>query len=230
MATRDIPQHLPETVSLLDKLRMAIYHGELTPGQRLVETDLAGRYETSRGAVREALVLLSNEGLVERQRNRGAWVRPVSLKEAIEITEARAVLEGLCAAKAAIQATKRNHRELRAIGRKMTDAVKKGDIFTYSVTSQQVHTRVREISGQATAAGILDRLRYQSVRYQFSVSLLPGRPAQGLKEHLAIIDAVISGDPEVAEQTMRKHLHSVIGALNQLAAMGVPPITAAGFR
>ena len=230
MATRDIPQHLPETVSLLDKLRMAIYHGELTPGQRLVETELAGRYETSRGAVREALVLLSNEGLVERQRNRGAWVRPVSLKEAIEITEARAVLEGLCAAKAAAQATKRNHRELRATGRKMTDAVKKGDIFTYSVTSQQVHTRVREISGQATAAGILDRLRYQSVRYQFSVSLLPGRPAQGLKEHLAIIDAVISGDPEVAEQTMRKHLHSVIGALNQLAAMGVPPITAAGFR
>jgi DNA-binding GntR family transcriptional regulator len=230
MATRDIPQHLPETVSLLDKLRMAIYHGELTPGQRLVETELVGKYETSRGAVREALVLLSNEGLVERQRNRGAWVRPVSLKEAIEITEARAVLEGLCAAKAAAQATKRNHRELRAIGRKMTDAVKKGDIFTYSVTSQQVHTRVREISGQATAAGILDRLRYQSVRYQFSVSLLPGRPAQGLKEHLAIIDAVISGDPEVAEQTMRKHLHSVIGALNQLAAMGVPPITAAGFR
>src|SRR5437773_3159879 len=230
MATRDIPQHLPETVSLLDKLRMAIYHGELTPGQRLVETELAGRYETSRGAVREALVLLSNEGLVERQRNRGAWVRPVSLKEAIEITEARAVLEGLCAAKAAARATKRNHRELRAIGRKMTDAVKKGDIFTYSVTSQQVHTRVREISGQATAAGLLDRLRYQSVRYQFSVSLLPGRPAHGLKEHLAIIDAIISGDPEVAERTMRKHLHSVIGALNQLAAMGVPPITAASFR
>jgi DNA-binding GntR family transcriptional regulator len=54
--------------------------------------------------------------------------------------------------------------------------------------------------------------------------------AQGLKEHLAIIDAVTSGDPEVAERTMRKHLHSVIGALNQLAAMGVPPITAAGLR
>jgi DNA-binding GntR family transcriptional regulator len=230
MATREIPQHLPETISLLDRLRMAIYHGELTPGQRLVETELASRYETSRGAVREALVLLSNEGLVERQRNRGAWVRPVSLTEAIEITEVRAVVEGLCAAKAAGQATKRDHRELRAIGRRMTDAVKKGNFVTYNATSQQVHTRVREIAGQMTAAGILDRLRYQSVRYQFSVSLLPGRMAQGLKEHLAIIDAVTSGDPEVAERTMRKHLHSVIGALNQLAAMGVPPITAAGLR
>jgi DNA-binding GntR family transcriptional regulator len=112
----------------------------------------------------------------------------------------------------------------------MTDAVKNGDIMTYSATSQQVHTRVREISGQVTAAGILDRLRYQSVRYQFHVALLPGRPAQGLKEHLAIIDAVTSGDPDVAERTMRKHLQSVIGALNQLAQMGVSPIAAAAFR
>src|SRR5690242_387932 len=128
MEVREIPQHLPETVSLLDKLRMAIFHGKLTPGQRLVETELAARYETSRGAVREALVLLSNEGLVSRQRNRGAWVRPVSLAEAIEITEARAVLEGLCAAKAAAVVTKQDLREFKVIAKKMTDAVRAGDV------------------------------------------------------------------------------------------------------
>ena len=230
MSTSEISEHLPETVSLLDKLRMAIYHGELTPGQRLVETELAGRYETSRGAVREALVLLSNEGLVTRQRNRGAWVRPVSLEEAIEITEVRAVLEGLCAAKAAAVITKQEQRELRAIGKQMSDAVKNSDVVTYSNTSGQVHARVQEIAQQHTAAGILQRLRYQSVRYQFHVSLLPGRPAQGLKEHLTIIDAVTSGDPAVAEQTMRTHLESVIGALHQLAEMGSSPITAVAWR
>jgi DNA-binding GntR family transcriptional regulator len=230
MDTREIPQHLPETVSLLDKLRLAIYHGELTPGQRLVETELAGRYETSRGAVREALVLLSNEGLVTRQRNRGACVRPVSLAEAIEITEVRAVLEGLCAAKAAAAATKQDHRELKLIGKKMTDAVKHGDVITYSTVSGQAHVKIHQIGRQQTAAGILERLRYQSVRYQFHVSLLPGRPAQGLKEHLAIIDAVIAGDPAVAERTMREHLTSVIGALHQLADMGTPPISAVAWR
>jgi len=224
---REVPEHLPETISLLDKLRMAIYHGELTPGQRLVETELAGRYDTSRGAVREALVLLSNEGLVSRERNRGAWVRPVSLEEAIEITECRAVLEGLCAAKAAAAATRQDHRELKAIAKAMTEAVRKSDIVTYNRTSQQVHTRVRELAHQSTAAGILERLRYQSVRYQFSVSLLPGRPVQGLKEHLAIIDAVASGDPDVAERTMREHLLSVIGALHQLAELGASPMAAA---
>jgi DNA-binding GntR family transcriptional regulator len=227
MEMREIPQHLPETVSLLDRLRMAIYHGELTPGQRLVETELAARYDTSRGAVREALVLLSNEGLVSRERNRGAWVRPVSLPEAIEITEARAVLEGLCAAKAAAAITRAQAKELKTVGKKMTDAVKNGDVVTYNSTSQQMHTRVREIAGQQTAAAILERLRYQSVRYQFHVSLLPGRMQQGLKEHLAIIDAVTSGDPEVAERTMREHLVSVIGALHQLAAMGTTPLPVA---
>jgi DNA-binding GntR family transcriptional regulator len=223
LEAREIPQHLPETVSLLDTLRMAIFRGELTPGQHLVETELASRYATSRGAVREALVLLSNEGLVSRERNRGAWVRPVTLEEAIEITEARAVLEGLCAAKAAVAATRADHRELQATGKKMTEAVRKGDVVTYNATSQHVHMRVREIAQQQTVAGMLERLRYKSVRYQFHVALLPGRMGQGLKEHMAIIEAVTSGDPEVAERIMRAHLLSVIGALHQLAEMGVVP-------
>jgi len=227
VGVHEAPENLPEALSLLDRLRMAIYHGELNPGQRLVETELASRYDTSRGAVREALVLLSNEGLVTRERNRGAWVRPVSLAEAIEITETRAVLEGLCAAKAAAAATRQDHKELKALGQAMTDAVASGDIVTYNTTSQQVHTRVRDISRQQTAAAILERLRYQSVRYQFHVSLLPGRMAQGLQEHLAIIEAVTSGDAGIAEQTMREHLGSVIGALHQLGAMGASPIAAA---
>jgi DNA-binding GntR family transcriptional regulator len=200
---------------------MAIVHGELPPGQRLVENDLAAQFQTSRGAVREALVLLENEGLVARRRNRGAWVRPVSLDEAIEITEVRAVLEGLCAAKAAQKATVADRKDLREIGSAMQRAVKNGDIVTYNVTSQQVHTRIRELAAQTTVSDILDRVRYKSVRYQFSVALLPGRPAIGLKEHMAVIKAVTSGSPDVAEQTMREHLLSVIEALHQLTDLGL---------
>src|SRR5690606_17574106 len=161
-------------------------------GQRLVEAEVAGRYDASRAAVREALALLSSEGLVVRERNRGARVRPVSLEEAIEIFEARAVLEGLCAAKAAAVITPRERRDLKALGSPMTEAVRRNDIIVYNQTSQQVHTRIQEIAKQATVSTMLDRLRYQSVRYQFHSALLPGRPAQGLKEHLAIIDAVCS--------------------------------------
>jgi DNA-binding GntR family transcriptional regulator len=217
-------QRLPGAASLLDTLRTAIYQGELTPGQRLVEADVASRYDASRGAVREALALLSNERLVVRERNRGARVRPVTLEEAIEIAEARAVLEGLCAAKAAAVITARGRRGLKALSSPMTEAVRRNDIVAYSQTSQEVHGRIREIAGQATVSTLLDRLRYPGVRYQFQVALLPGRPAQDLEEHLVIVEAVCSRDPERAEKAMRAHLFGVVEALRRLAKLGPSPL------
>jgi DNA-binding GntR family transcriptional regulator len=212
----DIEQGLPETVSLLDRLRMAIYHGEFGPNQRLVESELAARYDTSRSAVREALAQLGNEGLIVRPRNRSASVRPVTPAEAIEITEVRAVIEGLCAAKAATMATEADHAELRALSRQMADAVSRGDMLADSKISDLMHAKIREIGGQGTANQILERLRYQDVRYQFHVSLLPGRLAKGADEHYDIIEAVIAGDPVAAEQITRDHFLSVIAALRQL--------------
>ncbi|HEX5996225.1 MAG TPA: GntR family transcriptional regulator [Jiangellales bacterium] len=217
-------EQVPEAARLLDTLRLAIYHGALAPGQRLVEAEVAGRYDASRAAVREALALLSNEGLVVRERNRGARVRPVSIEEAIEIFEARAVLEGLCAAKAATVLAARERRDLKALSSPMTEAVRRNDIIVYNQTSLQVHTKIQEIAKQVTVGGMLDRLRYQSVRYQFHVALLPGRPAQGLKEHLAIIEAVCARDPAAAEAAMRDHLFSVIDALRKLAELGPSPL------
>jgi DNA-binding GntR family transcriptional regulator len=212
----DIEHGLPETVSLLDKLRLAIFHGEFMPGRPLVEGELARSYSTSRGAVREALVQLENEGLILRPRNRSATVRAVTPAEAVEITEVRAVIEGLCAAKAATAATEADHAELRALVRQMEDAVKRGDMLTDSKVSDLMHAKIREIGGQGTANRILDRLRYQDVRYQFHVSLLPGRLVKGANEHYDIIDAVIGGDPAAAEQITRDHFLSVIAALRQL--------------
>jgi DNA-binding GntR family transcriptional regulator len=212
----DIEQGLPETVSLLDRLRMAIYHGEFGPNQRLVESELAARYDTSRSAVREALAQLGNEGLIVRPRNRSASVRPVTPAEAIEITEVRAVIEGLCAAKAATMATEADHAELRALSRQMADAVSRGDMLADSKISDLMHAKIREIGGQGTANQILERLRYQDVRYQFHVSLLPGRLAKGADEHYDIVEAVIAGDPVAAERITRDHFLSVIAALRQL--------------
>jgi DNA-binding GntR family transcriptional regulator len=198
-------------------VRDGIMQGTYAPGQRLPEADLVSLYRASRGTVRTALAQLENEGLVQRERNRGARVRPISLEEAVEITETRAVLEGLCAAKAAERATADDRARLRELGDVMRGAVESADIPAYSRTNQLVHRAVRDISGHQTAGLMLDRLRTQSVRYHFRVALLPGRPGIGLREHLDVIDAVCSGDPAIAEQTMRAHLLSVVSALQELA-------------
>ena len=76
----------------------------------------------------------------------------------------------------------------------MTHAVKNGDMLTDGMLSDQIHTKLREIAGQQTAAGIIDRLRHQGVRYQSTCRCCPHRLAEGAREHLDIIDAVISGD------------------------------------
>lgn len=199
-------------------VRDGIMQGRYAPGQRLPEADLVTRYRASRGAVRSALAQLENEGVVERERNRGARVRPISLTEAVEITEARAALEGLCAAKAAVRATADDRARLRALGAELAAAVDNADVVAYSRINQQVHRAVRDVAGHETAGVLLDRLRTQSVRYHYSVALLPGRPAVGLREHLEVIETICAGDPDVAEQTMRAHLLSVVEALKQLDA------------
>lgn len=202
--------------AVLNEMRQAILVGELNPGQRLVESELSQRFEASRRTVHEAIVLLENEGLAIREANRGAWIRPVSRAEAIEITEVRSVIEGLCAARAAVAATEEERQELTDLGTAMEKAVRAGDVMGYSRLCQDIHLRIREISGQRSAFDVLTRLRYQSVRYQFGIALLAGRPADGLKEHLAVIRAVNSGRADIADLTMREHLLSVIDAIKQL--------------
>jgi DNA-binding GntR family transcriptional regulator len=199
-------------------VRDGIMQGRYAPGQRLPEADLISLYRASRGTVRSALAQLEHEGVVLRERNRGARVRPISLEEAVEITETRAVVEGLCAAKAAQCIGRADQQRLRELGGRLATAVETGDIMTYTRLNQQIHRAVRDLSGHQTAGAMLDRLRTQSVRYHYSVALLPGRPAVGLREHLDVIEAVCSGSPDRAEQTMRAHLRSVVEALRQLEA------------
>lgn len=197
-------------------IKEAIMTGDFVPGQRLVEADLSEMFDASRAAVRSSLIELTNEGLVERVQNRGARVRAVSLDEAIEISEVRMVLEALCAAKAAEHIDEHGVRELEDIGERMRAAVSSGDVFGYSRLNQLLHRRVRELSGQRTASGVLDRLRGQSVRHQFRLATKPGRPSVSLPEHLAVIEAICARDPSAAERAMRTHLTSVIEALKEV--------------
>ena len=198
-----------------ERLRQAILAGDMAPGQRLVEEELAGVLRVTRASVRAALFDLTAEGLVERIPNRGARVRVVTLAEAVAITECRMTLEGLCAAKAAERVTAAQAARLRAIGDQMERSVADGEPLKYSALNHELHRLVREVSGQAVAADLLERLNGQLVRHQFQLSMRPGRPQASLPEHLAIIAAITAGRPAEAEEAARRHLRSVIAALRQ---------------
>ncbi|MEU2436644.1 GntR family transcriptional regulator [Streptomyces rubradiris] len=197
----------------LERLRKAILRGEMAPAQRLVENELAEAYGVTRASMRAALLDLTSEGLVERIRNRGSRVRVVTVEEAVEITECRMALEGLCAAKAATEATDAQLDELTGLGKAMAKAVDDGDPVTYSRLNHDLHALIRDSSGQHTAVGLLERLNAQLVRHRFQLALRPGRPQQSLGEHLAVIEAIRARDPQAAETAVRAHLGSVIDAL-----------------
>jgi DNA-binding GntR family transcriptional regulator len=199
--------------AVVDAVRRAILSDEFAPGQRLVEAELSERFHASRGAIRAALIDLAHEGIVERIANRGARVRAVSVEEAIDITEVRMVVEGLCAAKAAERITDVEIDELRRIADDMQSAVARGSVLEYSQLNQTLHLRIREIGDQPVASQVLSRLRAQNVRHQFRLALRPGRPQVSLPEHLAIIDEICARSPDGAERAVRRHLRSVIEAL-----------------
>jgi DNA-binding GntR family transcriptional regulator len=196
-----------------ERLRQAILAGDMAPGHRLVEEELAGMLGVTRASLRAALFDLTAEGLVERIPNRGARVRAITIDEAVAITECRIALEGLCAAKAADRVTEPEAARLRQLGRELERSVADGELLKYSALNHELHRLVRDISGQAVAAALLERLNGQLVRHQFQLSLRPGRPQASLPEHLAIIAAIAGRRPAEAEEATRRHLRSVITAL-----------------
>jgi DNA-binding GntR family transcriptional regulator len=196
-----------------EQLRDAITSGELQPSQRLVEAELSQTFGLSRAAVRTALVRLEQDGLVSHERHRGAKVRLVSEREAVEIIEARAALESLAVRSAALNATKEDVAELRGLVRQMKALLKDGDLLRVSDLNARLHRRLLEISGNATAIRLTSTLNSQLVRFQFRTILAPGRALHSLAEHAAVVEAVAAHDPEAAEQAMRTHLLHVVEAV-----------------
>jgi DNA-binding GntR family transcriptional regulator len=201
-----------------EELRAAITTGRLQPNERLVEADLASAFGVGRAAVRTALVRLEQDGIVEREPHRGARVRLVTESEAVEILEARAVLEGLAAACAARNASQEDVDGLESLVGRMAERVECGDLLGYSDCNVALHRRIGGIARHATVSRLTGMLDAQNVRHQFRTILAPGRPERSLAEHREIVAAISRHDPDGAESAMRRHLGNVSEALRALAS------------
>jgi DNA-binding GntR family transcriptional regulator len=196
-----------------EQLRAEIARGDLAPGQRLVEAELADRYGVTRNSARLALDTLAGDGLVERIPNRGARVRTVSTAEAVAIMECRLVLDGLVARKAAGSATDTELARLQANAGLMAEALAAQELLRYSALIQEHHALLRQAARQPVAAALVERLQAQIVRHQFRLSLRPHRPQQSLAELRRVVEAVAARDGDAAEEAARAHMRAVVAAL-----------------
>jgi DNA-binding GntR family transcriptional regulator len=198
------------TILLRDRLRHDIVNSVYNPRERLVEAELAERYGVTRSAMRAALI--------EREHNRGARIRALSVGEAVEIAQVRRQLETLVAARAAERATQEERKALRAIVREMKKAVTGADVATYLGANTRFHTAILEMARHDVAAGILTQLGNLNFNRHFPLAFVSDRPLTSLAEHERIADAIDAGDAGAAERAMHEHLTSLIELLETQAA------------
>jgi DNA-binding GntR family transcriptional regulator len=194
-------------------LREAIVSGRFHPNERLVEASLATSLGAGRTAVRSALVRLDQEGLVTLEPNRGARVRLISDREALEIEEVRATLECMLANRAAIRATPADLEVLHRLIVEMRERVDEGDAVGYSELNPRFHQRIWATADHPTAGRLVGGLKSQSIRFQYQTIMRPGRTERSLYEHEAIFNALKAHDPAAAEVAMREHLAEVVETL-----------------
>jgi DNA-binding GntR family transcriptional regulator len=191
------------------RLREGIASGQFHPNERLVEASVATRLGVGRTAVRAALVRLDQEGLVTLEPNRGARVRLISNREALEIEEVRATLEAMLTRRAATRVTPADLRDLRQVVVEMRQRVDKKDAMGYSDLNARFHQRIWAAADHPTASRLVGSLKSQSIRLQYQTILRPGRTERSLHEHEAIFSALKAHDPDAAEQAMLAHLAEV---------------------
>jgi DNA-binding GntR family transcriptional regulator len=207
----------------LERLERAILEGDLKPGQRLSETDLARRFGISRGPLREALGQLEGRKLVERVANQGARVVGLSHDALIDLLVIREALEGM----ACRLATERmSEADLDALAALLEDhaaapPLRTGRGYFQGAGDQDFHGRILRGSGNPRLTGMLEGELYSLLRlYRHLLSMRPGRPAEALEEHRAIVAAMRARDPDAAEDAMRVHIRNSRSAVAAMLAAG----------
>jgi DNA-binding GntR family transcriptional regulator len=200
-------------VDVYRQLRDAIVNGRFQPNQRLVEAELSAMFDMGRTSIRSALTRLHQEGLVSREHNRGARVRLISDREAVEIEQVRIALEKLLARLAGERATVADVNALNEMVEAMRDRVAAGDSIGYSELNARFHQRIWRIADHKIASDLLVTLKSQSIRFQYRTMLRPGRAAESLREHENIVAALAGGDADACEAAMAEHLRHVVDTL-----------------
>jgi phosphonate utilization transcriptional regulator len=194
---------LPALVQV--EIEQMILRGDLAVGAHLNESELAARFGTSRGPVREALRALEESRLVRSEKNRGVFVREISIAEADEIYDVREALDQLIGERVAQRATEEQLRSLEAVVANMAQVAARQDIESYYALNLKFHDMLLEYAGNSrltesyrplTKALLLFRLRGLQDGGGFAVSNT---------EHGAVVEALAARDGARAGRLLRRH-------------------------
>jgi phosphonate utilization transcriptional regulator len=188
------------------ELERRILAGELQAGAKLNEATTADMLGVSRGPVREAFRSLEESGLVRLEKNRGVFVRRVSLEEADEIYELRAALDEFAGRRVAQKATAADVRELRALVERMDKAAVHDELDGYYRTNLQFHDRLVELVGNAKLLATYRRLVNELHLYRRATLAQAGALPISTREHHDIVEKIATGQAAAAGRALYDHV------------------------
>ncbi len=193
-------------------LRSRILAGDLTPGTRLIESQLASQLGVSRAPVREAFLRLVREGLVVTETGRGTYVGEMRLDDFEEIYSLRRVLEGLAMRLASTHITPDDLRQLEGLVAEMKKAADQGDIEHLLALDLCFHGTIWRLSGHKRLLEILTNMIGPIRLFQITNLRLYGRLVDNVLEHEQLVGALSQGNCAEAETLMVKHIQEAADA------------------
>ncbi len=194
-----------------------IMSGELREGDKIRENELCEMMGISKTPLREALRVLSAEGLIRLIPNRGSFVTTPTFEEIKEMFDVMSVLEGVCARTAVEKMSAQDFSKLEKLHQKLEKNFKLKDPKKYIDQNNLYHSFVQELAGNKTLNQIVNGLRQKILLYRFQSLNLPGRFEQSIEEHRNLLAAFRDRDPKKAEILMKSHLKKQCDAMEKLA-------------
>jgi DNA-binding GntR family transcriptional regulator len=198
------------------RIRDMIRKGLLQKGDRIVEKELCEAMGTSRTPLREALRLLSSEGLIELVPHKGAYVAQPSMREIREMFEVMSILEGTCARKVAEKMTDADFRKLEKLHEKLEKYFREKNNEKYLEVNHKYHSLLQEMTGSKVLNDVINSLRQKILLYRYRQLYQPDRFRASMNEHRVLLDAFRRRDPAAAESAMRTHLINQCEALKSV--------------
>ena len=202
------PRALYEEVAEL--LRQRIFRRELEPGSWIDEVKLSQEYGISRTPLREALKVLAAEGLVTMKVRRGAYVTEVSDQDLNEVYHLLSLLESDAAAVVASRASDAELKELQKLHKELEGAVR--DRERFFALNESFHMRLLELAGNRWRNQMVADLRKVMKLNRHNSLLKAGRVEESLREHRAVMEALVKRDSDAVRQRMQEHFRNGLEA------------------
>ncbi len=199
-------QHRNLYREVADRVRELIEHGKLTPGERISEKQLCEKFGVSKTPLREALKVLTAEGLVEIMPNRGARVTRLTLKKVKNTYDIMGALEGLSGELACRNISDREIEKIRRLHDQMLEHYKNKELQEYFRVNQKIHESIISAANNDTLVEMYNNLSYRVKRVRYSKKMTDSFWRKAVDDHQNMIEALEQRNGALLGQILRDHL------------------------